>query len=169
MITNSFTKHISKFIYFGNNSYIYYHILPHENLNNTQDNRKYTKERTLLNLNHEVLVQYVTNTVKSRRNRISIPISLIQNSIKLQFVMRLRKDNTNWRSERNLHFKHPSKSFISFRIFLHCQGNIHPCRSNLLKGFLIFCRYNFIKKCVKLRISITNDILIHKFDNNLNG
>ena len=40
----------------------------------------------------------------------------------------------NKRRGKKTHFKHPSKSFINFRILLNSQGNIYPSKSNLLKG-----------------------------------
>ena len=83
-------------------------------------------------LNHEVLVQDVTNAMRSRCNSIGIPI------FKVRYVNNVLKDQQNIQLVReSLHFKHPTKSLICFWILLHCQGNIHPSGSNLLQSFLL--------------------------------
>lgn len=91
-------------------------------------------------LNHEVLVQDVTNAMQSRCNSIAIPIFKVRYRVEVNNVL---KDQKNIELVReSLHFKHPTKSLICFRILLHCQGNIHPSGSNLLESFLLMFHKN---------------------------
>lgn len=92
-------------------------------------------------LYHEILVQDVSHPMQSRGNSICIPAyykrEISVQNFKISYLFHAVKSTDTQISnlikvnEKDIHLENPAKCFVCFRILLHCQRYVHPCRSNL--------------------------------------